>query len=156
MGSDAFPALQTSSGDTTNYSIVGCWPKSETLRLLHNNEYNNRAGHSLYHHEKVNMYAGMRFKKTHTLLAIGTTALILITISGLTKDETPTRNFTVLLVQALFPVGYVMIAKGERGDLSTSRLVDIWIQRKVCRHARHKSQKKKTQQYTLTSNLFAE
>ena len=63
-------ALLMSSVDTTNYSNAGCWSKPKTLQLVHSYEHTARPGHSLYYHKKLNMSAGVRFQKAHTISAI--------------------------------------------------------------------------------------
>jgi len=42
------PGLMTSTDDTTSYAVAGNWSQPETLRLVHEEGYDNREAHSLH------------------------------------------------------------------------------------------------------------
>ena len=99
------PGLMTSTDDTTSYAVAGNWSQPETLRLVHEEGYDNRGAHSLHHHKKASMFTGMRFRQTHTMAVIGTCAQVLVTVSSLTKEEMPKKEFILEKIEGMCPSG---------------------------------------------------
>ena len=75
-----------------------------------------------YQSDDSNMMNGMRVKLTFTFSAIGTCALIFISISGLTPKELPKEACIILQVEGLcIDGGEVSIGNKEKGYITFTR-----------------------------------